>query len=245
MNARATTLTIALIGLPGAALLAAGCPSPVSTCTPGMIIECPCGGGVTGTQRCAADGTYGDCSCGSVDAAVPSDGGPGTDAPLVLDGGPDAFEPPVIYGGLIPSATSAWLDLPTSEGQTGLEAGTRACRAIGADHPCDYEEVVLAASYGQLAAIPMGTTAWLQRTTPVEVGGRTSEPGPGANCQDWTFLGNHTADGEHITFDVAGVPTYHFDEDTYWDGIATEHTVAGDLQCGGETRALLCCNARP
>lgn len=244
MISRRMPLALAMIAVPATWLLAAGCPSSVSTCTPGMIIECPCGGGVTGTQRCASDGTYGDCSCGAVDAGLPTDGGPAADAVVPVDAGPDAFEAPIVYGGLVPNATSQWSALPTSEGQTGLEAGVRACRAIGADHPCDYEEVVLAAAYGQLAEIPMGTTAWLQRTTSVEVGGVTSEPGPGANCQGWTFVGNHVADGEYITFDVAGVPTYHFDADTYWDGIATEHTTAG-LQCGGEMRAILCCNARP
>ena len=59
------------------------------------------------------------------------------------------------------------------------------------------------------------------------------------------FVGNHLADGEYITFDAAGVPTYHFDNDTFYDSVATEHVTPGDLDCGGQTRAILCCNAAP
>jgi len=200
---------------------------------------------VSGTQRCAADGTYGECMCGAVDAGL-------ADAPALLDApalpdapaAPDAFVP-IVYAGLVPNAQSAWQSLPGAEGQVGLEAGHRACQAIGGDHACDYEEVVLAEGYGQLAAIPAGTTAWLQRTTPVEVGGTTSAPGQGGNCVDWTFVGNHLADGEYITFDAVGVPTYHFDNDTFFDGVATEHVTPGTLDCGGQMRAILCCNALP
>ncbi len=225
------------------ALSLVGCPSSPPLCTPGMSIACPCAGRDDGTQRCGADGTYGECACGDTDAGPRVDAG-GSDAPAAGDAFvADAFTAPDIYAGLVPDAPSAWARLPTAEGQMGLEAGARACRVIGGDHPCDYEEVIVAHGLGQLDAIPMGTTAWLQRTTTVDVAGVPSLPGRGGNCADWTFEGNQAADGEYITFDAAGVPTYHFDADTAYDGIDTTHITPGDLDCGGLTRAILCCHA--
>ena len=38
-----------------------------------------------------------------------------------------------------------------------------------------------------------------------------------------------------------GVATYHFDNDTFYDGVDTTHTQAGVLQCGGEIRSMPCC----
>jgi hypothetical protein len=156
--------------------------------------------------------------------------------------GPDAFTPP-IYAGLVPNMPSTWEYF----GMPGLAGGRLSCmnNVAGSDHPCDYEEVVSAAERGELAAIPMGTTAWLQRTTPVTVDGMEYAPGQGGNCVDWTFNGNHLADGEYITFDAAGVPTYHFDSDTFFDGVDTTRAQPGLLQCGFEMRAILCCHAAP
>jgi hypothetical protein len=192
-----------------------------------MVIACPCGGG-QGTQRCESSGTYSACTC--TDAGTP------VDAPMTASDAP-ATRP--IYAGQVPNIGSVW----SSEGMTGLAAGAGLCAGTGGDHVCDYTEVVRAASAGELAAIPMGTTAWLQRTTTVDVGGTPSPAGPGGNCNNWTFNGNHIADGEYITFDAAGVPTYHFDNDTAFDGIDTTHVTPGDLDCGTVMRAILCCNA--
>lgn len=188
--------------------------------------------------------------CGGGTSDTP-DASRAPDAPLTTDAfvapadaavAPDAFMPPV-YAGMVPNVASNWEYF----GMPGLEGGRLSCvnNVLGSDHPCDYEEIVVAAARGELADIPMGTTAWLQRTTPVTVDGMELAPGQGGNCQDWLFIGNHLADGEYITFDATGVPTYHFDSDTFFDGIDTNHTVPGDLQCGGEMRAILCCNAAP
>jgi len=200
-------------------------------------------------QRCEADGTYGECTCGSEDAG-PVDAPVAVDVPGSVDAPDDApaTDAPVlapIYAGFVAGVSSVWASAPGASGQTGLAAGDSVCQTagLGADHVCDYEEIVLAASAGELSSIAAGTSAWLQRTTTVSVGGTPSTPGSGGNCNNWTFNGNHLADGEYITFDTAGTPTYHFDPDTYFDAIDTTHAVPGDLECGGATRALFCCFA--
>lgn len=199
-----------------------------------MVIACPCGG-TEGTQRCESNGTYSACTC--TDAGTPVDAPMMalSDAPLASD----APAPRPIYAGQVPNIASVW----SSAGLMGLEAGASLCAGIGGDHACNYAEVVRAAGAGELAAIPAGTTAWLQRTTTVDVGGTPSPAGPGGNCSNWTFTGNHLADGEYITFDAAGVPTYHFDSDTTFDGVDTSHAAPGALDCGGVMRAILCCYA--
>ena len=198
-------------------------------------------------QRCEADGTYGECTCGSADAGPVVDAPESIDAPVLVDA-PETPDAPVlapIYAGAVTNISSVWASAPGASGLTGLAAGDSVCQAagFGADHACDYEEVVLAASAGELSSIAAGTSAWLQRTTTVSVSGTPSAPGSGGNCSNWTFNGNHLADGEYITFDTAGTPTYHFDADTYFDGIDTTHVVPGDLDCGGVMRAILCCFA--
>lgn len=225
-------------------------------CVTGMTIECPCLGGGSGIQTCQGDGTYGACQCldaggpidgGPIDAAT-SDGGQDLDATAGDGAAPDAGDPcagHVTYADAIPNASSVWAALPTAAGMTGYEAGVAACTTIGADHPCDYDEIVTAAAAGELSTIAAGTSAWLHRTTTVMVGGTDSPPGPGGRCNDWTFDGNHLADGEYVSFDVAGVPTYHFDADTVFDpGSPGTHVVVGDLDCGGVTRSVLCCYPR-
>lgn len=149
----------------------------------------------------------------------------------------------VFYAGKFDGAGPVWGGLTQAMGATGLDAGNNVCKSlnIGADHVCDYEEVLLAQAQGELAAIPAGTTAWIQRTTNAMVGGVTSAPGPGGRCNNWTYNTNHISDGEYATFDTVGNPTYHLDGDTIFDpNQAGVHTV-GDLPCGGATRSILCC----
>src|SRR6185436_18692708 len=99
-----------------------------------------------------------------------------------------------------------------------------------------------AAAGGELNAIAQGTTAWIHRTTSAIVFGNPSPPGPGGRCNDWTFNGNHLADGEYVTFDTIGVPTMHLDNDTVYDPTTPlVHTITGDLECGGQTRSIFCC----
>lgn len=117
------------------------------------------------------------------------------------------------------------------------------CQGIGADHVCDYVELLAANTAGEFANVPQGTTAWVHRTTDAMVGGSNSPAGPGGRCNDWTFNGNHIADGEYATFDTAGVITFHLDNDTVYDpGQPGVHTVVGDLECGGVMRAVFCCS---
>jgi len=73
------------------------------------------------------------------------------------------------------------------------------------------------------------------------VNGQDEHAGAGGRCNNWTYMTNHISDGEYATFDVVGVPTYHLDNDTFFDGVDTTHTIAGDLQCGGEMRNIMCC----
>lgn len=194
-----------------------------------------CGGGTSDPDAASATP---DAATTAVDAAVERDA-------LAL---PDAFDPPdayapPIYVGLVADQQSMW----SGHGEIGLQGGHYLCQDFvpGADHVCDYEEVVMAAARGELADIAMGTTAWLQRTTTVSVDGVDSPAGPGGNCNEWRFNGNHLADGEYITFDAPGVPTYHFDGDTFYDGIDNTHILPGQLECGGQMRAILCCAAAP
>lgn len=143
-----------------------------------------------------------------------------------------------VYAGMVSGVVSQWGANPQANGKTGYEAGVEICKTIGADHPCEYMEVKAAEAMGALVNVAQGTTAWLHRTTP----GPNAEPaGPGGRCNDWTYATNHIADGEYITFDVLGVPTYHIDNDTFYDGIDTTHQIQGDLQCGGEVRNIMCC----
>jgi hypothetical protein len=101
---------------------------------------------------------------------------------------------------------------------------------------------VVAQGRNELAGVPNTTTFWLERDATVDVSGFPSPPGAGGNCINWTFLGNHIADGEYVTFS-AGVPTYHLDNDTFFDGVDTSHVIPVGLQCGGEMRSIPCCAA--
>jgi hypothetical protein len=238
-----------------------------TNCVPGVQQSCACLGGAQGIQVCAADGSHFDaCQCsaaqpdlaGTVAPDLASTAAPGDlSMPRDLSVGPDLTDPcagHIYYAGKYDGATSIWSSLPAAGGLTSLDAGNAQCKAlnIGADHVCDYTELVAAQNAGEalFKAIPQGTTGWVQRTTtvslvgttPVTTGGTPSAPGPGGNCNNWTYGTNHIADGEYVTFDTVGTPTYHLDNDTIFDpqnpGV---HTIPNDLQCGGFMRSILCC----
>lgn len=145
----------------------------------------------------------------------------------------------VYYAGMVPNVTSVWV----SGGLTSFAAGDDMCQKanLGADHVCDYEEVLKAQAANELATIPAGTTAWVQRTTPAMIGGVPSAPGPGGRCNDWKYNTNHIADGEYATFLTLGQPTYHLDTDTVFDNIPGAHNDPADMPCNGVTRAIMCC----
>jgi cysteine-rich repeat protein len=116
------------------------------------------------------------------------------------------------------------------QGLEGLEAGTAMCQAVGADHVCNYDEVVKAEAAGELTgALPTTLTYWLHRTTSIvnpvlnkacnndnecQQAGMLPycdpvskmcafKAGAGARCNDWTYPTGHISDGEY--FRVAGV----------------------------------------
>lgn len=234
------------------------CSSPTSTCVPGMAIDCPCSGAAHGVQICGTNGTFGACTCGGDDAGSTPDTGTTADAGAMEDAATidandhdandvDAYTDPcaghITYAGRVDNAGSVWASLPAAGGLTSLDAGNAVCESIGADHVCDYTEVLAAEAAGELASIPAGTTAWVQRTTTAQVGGVDSVAGPGGRCNNWTYATNHISDGEYITFDATGVPTYHLDNDTIFDAANPGVHTSPDLPCGGTMRSILCCNA--
>jgi hypothetical protein len=147
------------------------------------------------------------------------------------------------YAGLVPNITSVWV----SGGLTSLAAGDDMCQkaTLGADHVCDYEEVLKAQTAGELATIPAATTVWVQRTTPADIGGVMSAPGPGGRCNDWKYNTNHISDGEYAVFETIGVPKFHLDTDTIYDTtVPGAHVNPTDLPCNGASRAIMCCYSK-
>jgi len=192
-----------------------------------------CGDGVEQPGECSHGGEFycpQDCNNGT--------GGMGGGTPV------DPCMGHVYYVDKVDGAGPIWANLPNAGGLTGLDAGNNACKSIGADHVCDHDEVMAAYMNMEtkISMIPAMTTAWMQRTTPVTVGGQTYAPGPGGRCNDWKYGTNHISDGEYFTFDTAGVPTPHYDNDTFFDGVDTSHQQPGQLQCGGVMRSILCCS---
>lgn len=199
------------------------------------------GGGTTMSGLCG-NGVPDAGECDGGEFPCPQDcTGTTTSTGMTTTSTTDPCEGHITYAGVVAGAISAWGAHQQAGGATGYEAGINICATIGADHPCDYEEVLDAEAAGELANIPQGTTAWIHRTTVAMVDGNPSDPGPGGRCNDWTYTTNHISDGEFVSFDQTGVPTYHLDNDTEFDGVSTAHAQAGVLQCNGETRAILCC----
>lgn len=196
------------------------------------------GGGNTQVGACG-DGVedQGECDVGSENYCK-EDCKPGTTMETTTT---DPCEGHITFAGYVDMVASAWGSHPQANGKTGYEAGVEICKTIAADHPCDYLEVQAAYTAGELATVPQGVTAWIHRTTDEIVGGVNSPPGAGGRCNNWVYTTNHISDGEFASFDMVGTPTYHLDNDTFYDGIDTTHTIAGDLQCGGVMRAILCC----
>jgi hypothetical protein len=257
----------ALLGLVVGGVAACGSSGDANGCVPGDQTACDCPGGVAkGVHVCADDGkSYGTCQCGGVGGGSGSSGSgqgacgdgvpqagectvgsefycPQDCAGSASSGGPDGGDPcagHVYYAAMVPNVASVWV----SGGLTSFAAGDDMCVKLnmGADHVCDYEEVLAAEKNGELKNIPAATTAWVQRTTSAMVNGKASLPGAGGRCNDWTYSTNHISDGEYITFAAVGVPTYHLDNDTIYNMADPTHTIPGDLECGGATRNILCC----
>jgi hypothetical protein len=191
-----------------------------------------CGNGMEDPQECAmGDPAYCPQDCGSDDGTT----GPGG----CVDEGP-------IYVTMVPPVPSRW----ESGALVGFAAGQVMCRdtALAMGLPgaeqltvCDYVQLLQAELAGELAAVPVGTTAWVHRTTIADVMGMPSDPGIGGRCEEWTSLANDVADGEYVELG-GGMVQFFLDDDTTYDGVDTSHTQAGLLECGMQTRSILCCN---
>ncbi|MBL4683496.1 MAG: hypothetical protein JKY37_02815 [Nannocystaceae bacterium] len=147
-----------------------------------------------------------------------------------------------IYLSMVPNMGSLW----ELGGAEGYGAGSMMCVAAGADHVCDYEEIVAAAAQNDFVGVANGTTAWLHRTVPaMDANGNLLSPGIGGRCLDWTYATNHISDGEYVTFN-GGVPAFTLDNDTNFNEAApapNPHVQVGLLECGGTIRAIPCCVA--
>lgn len=150
----------------------------------------------------------------------------------------------VTYNDLIEGEGPVWVE----GADMGYQAGNKKCQMLGGDHVCDYEEVKAALAAGELDGEPAitaaGITAWVHRTTPEMVNGQMSMPGPGGRCNDWLYATNHISDGEFVTLTkpaASVVAEFSLDNDTIYDGVDTSHQQPGLLECGGVTRAILCC----
>ena len=204
------------------------------------------GSGSTGTMGpMCGDGVQqaGECdptSEGHIYCAADCDGTTASSSGSTGAGGSCAGH--VFYAGMVPGITSVWV----SGGLTSFAAGDDMCQKanLGADHVCDYEEVLSSQKAGELANVAAGTTVWVQRTTPALVNGVMSAPGPGGRCNDWKYNTNHIADGEYGVFETLGQPKFHLDNDTIFDNIPGAHNNPLDLDCNGATRAIMCCYAK-
>lgn len=149
----------------------------------------------------------------------------------------------LIIAGALPNSGPLW----QYGAFNGTEAGDKGCQAMfGADHACTYAEVVEGIAQNELAGKLMpGQTAWVHRTTEVMVNGNPSPPGAGCRCNDWQYPTNHASDGEYLVMNAAGTADFFFDNDCTFDvNNPAPYVQPAALQCGGESRAILCCYAQ-
>lgn len=219
------------------------------SCTPGMAYACTCPDGRAGAASCTLDGLPGICMCTSTTDATGSGSTSGssgtadtgcstecgdTTAP---SGSTDTGACGPIIAGKLDNVAVPWSYM----GQMGVAAGTAMCGSIGADHLCDYEEVLAADEAGELEGM-VNITAWIHRTTVESVEGVPSAPSPGGRCVDWSDGTGTLADGEWVEFGPDGL-LYHLDPDTFYDGMDGSHTDAVAFPCMTITRSVLCCHA--
>jgi hypothetical protein len=223
-------------------------------CTPGQVFACTCIDGSPGTSTCGFDSAPGLCMCsGTTDPTSGSDttADPSTTmttteatdscatdcADTTASAGSSESGGCSIYAGKVDSVSVPW----TFMGQMGLMGGEAMCDSIGADHVCDFVEVVDAEQAGELDGLG-AATIWIHRTTIESVEGVPSAPGPGGRCVDWIDATGTLADGEWAEVAADGI-VFHLDPDTFYDGLDSSHTDPLAFPCMGVTRALLCCNA--
>jgi hypothetical protein len=255
-----------------------GSGSGATTCIPGASVACVCPGGASGAQTCATDGkSFGMCQCSSTStgtggstSTLSGTGGSATcqctnpsqenycGAPCADAGTGGGTTDGGSCSGVVSFAGKASMQLGSYwsyQADIGTAAGTALCVAIGADHVCDYDDVVRAASKGEFAnKLTTSETAWLHRTTSVTVSatspkivvlgqpatmGQTYTVGPASRCNDWSYMTDHLNDGEYIDFSSGlATPTFHLDDNPSAIQAGTK-----DIPCGHNAtlRDVLCC----
>jgi hypothetical protein len=255
-----TLLALAMAGAIGWACGGDG--TVASGCVEGTQVACMCVGGASGVQVCTPESVFGPCDCGQTGTSTAtgtmgetedsetgstSDSGSTTDpssttamSTSTTAGASASSTGNVnceVFVGLTPDSGAVW----TSGAVTGFDAGTALCQGLGAEHVCDYEELLVAEGKGELASLTMGQTVWVHRTTSAMVDDELSPPGTGGRCVNWTSAADDFADGEFFEVTGDGI-VFHLDPDTFYDGIDTTHADPASLPCAAVTRAIACCN---
>lgn len=144
-------------------------------------------------------------------------------------------------------------------GFLGIQAGNEMCAAIGADHVCSYEEVLLAQSKGEFSSDAgdlnylADSDYWVHRiNATVDINGEMSPPGAGARCNDWTYPTAHIADGEYVNVSNNGTAIEDFEfaldpkscytgdpgDDCQGDTAGPPNSAGS---CGSTMRYIMCC----
>lgn len=144
-------------------------------------------------------------------------------------------------------------------GFLGIQAGNEMCAAIGADHICSYEEVLLAQSKNEFSSSGAdlnylaNSDYWVHRVNvTVDVNGTMSPPGAGARCNDWTYPTDHIADGEFVNVSNNGAALedleFALDPKSCYTGDPSSdcdgHKSGPPFEagsCGSSTRYVMCC----
>jgi hypothetical protein len=206
-------------------------------------------GGGTSSTGGGTSGTGGGTS--STGGGTSSAGG-GTSSGGGAGGGGNACAGLLTFAGKVPMTFgSNW----SYKGDVGTAAGDLACQDMGGDHVCDYDDIVYAASKGELSTLSTSDTAWLLRAHPVTI--TSSSPktivlmqlatigttykvnAAGSNCANWAYSTDHLNDGEYVDFSSGqNTPTFHLD-----DNPCSIQALPKDIPCGhnGLPRSVLCC----
>ena len=238
----------------GASLSTCECPADTDAAEGGSATDGDSAGSAGGTRGSDSDcgngiEDPGECEPGELACPEDCDGADGggsaegTTGGQGSTGGANVCDGAPTFALVVPNIGSQWM----YQGLMGFAAGNAMCAdQTPADdeayHVCDYEELVEAEAKGELATLPVGTTAWVHRTTMALQDGMMIPAGVGGRCVDWTYGTNHISDGEYVEIGPAGAVSFHLDADPFYDGVDTTHTIPGTLECGGTIRTVPCCH---
>ncbi len=196
-----------------------------------------CGNGIADPGECDLDPDGGLVPCPQ-DCQSADDSGTDGDTDSDSDdstGVVDVCAGVPIYVGNVPASPSVWTFPGFGDGFT---SGTQACINIGAEGVCTYTQLVEAEAQGDFAAVPAGTTFWVHRIVATLFNGVMIQPDTRARCDDWRYPTNDVNDGEYLTIGAGGVGTFTLDADPNPNGSMDPN----GLDCGGQMRAIPCCN---